>query len=300
VAGVVGCGAGFPQLKEDVELSFNYMAMVGRQDFNYAEFAVLDEELSARGSNHILIEFEGKHAWPDDKQMVEAFKWMTVYSYSQEEVIDMALMDSLYQSDVKHLLKIENSEDLRSIVQFYKKMISLYKGLAKVEEQEKRLEMLRSSSAYKAYESELKTVLGEEMKLRSQYTRKMAQKDNKWWGKEVVKIREEIGNQSNLIVKNSRQRLLAYLSISSFMQIEAALNRGLLPQAKKLLCILDLVDPQNPDYYYLSAKLMLKQGKNERAVDLLEQATKYGFDDWETLNDERIFDPVRRYLRTIQ
>jgi Flp pilus assembly protein TadD len=60
------------------------------------------------------------------------------------------------------------------------------------------------------------------------------------------------------------------------------------------------VDPQNPDYYYLSAKLMLKQGKNERAVDLLEQATKYGFDDWETLNDERIFDPVRRYLRTIQ
>ena len=300
VAGVVGCGAGFPQLKENVELSFNYMAMVGRQDFNYAEFAVLDKELSARGSNHILIEFEGKHAWPKDKQMLEAFKWMTVYSYSQGEVIDMGLMDSLYKSDVKHLLKIENSEDLRSIVQFYKKMIFLYKGLAKVEEQEKRLEMLKISSAYKAYESELKTVLAEEMKSRSEYTRQMAQKDHQWWEKEVAKIRKEIENQSNLLVKYSRQRLLAYLSISSFMQIEAALNRGFLPQAKKLLYILNLVDPQNPDYYYLSAKLMLKQGKKEQAVELLKEAARYGFDDWETLNDERIFDPVRSYLNTIQ
>jgi Flp pilus assembly protein TadD len=84
------------------------------------------------------------------------------------------------------------------------------------------------------------------------------------------------------------------------MQIEAALNRGFLPQAKKLLYILNLVDPQNPDYYYLSAKLMLKQGKKEQAVELLKEAARYGFDDWETLNDERIFDPVRSYLNTIQ
>ena len=185
-------------------------------------------------------------------------------------------------------------------------MIFLYKGLAKVEEQEKRLEMLTISSAYKAYESELKTVLAEEMKSKTNSTnnagniRQMAQKDHQWWEKEVAKIRKEIENQSNLLVKYSRQRLLAYLSISSFMQIEAALNRGFLPQAKKLLYILNLVDPQNPDYYYLSAKLMLKQGKKEQAVELLKEAARYGFDDWETLNDERIFDPVRSYLNTIQ
>jgi len=280
VAGVVGCGAGFPQLRAGVELNFNYMAMVGRQDFNYAEFAILDRELNARGSDHMLIEFEGKHAWPDKEQMLEAFKWMTVYSYSQREVIDMTLMDSLYKSDVKHLLNIENSEDLRAIVQFYKKMVALYKGLAKVEKQEKRLEMLINSSAYRTYEAELSTVLSEEMKLSN--------------------ISKEIENQSNSLVKNSRQRLLAYLSISTFIQADAALKRGLLPRAGKLLYVLKLVDPKNPDYYYLSAKLALKQGKKDQSIEFLKEATKYGFDDWETVKGEHVFDPIRSYINTIQ
>jgi len=300
VAGVVGCGAGFPQLPGGLEPSFNYMAMVGRQDFNYGEFAVLDKELSARGSNHLLIEFEGKHAWPNKKQMLEAFKWMTAYSYSQREAIDMTLMDSLYKSDAKQLLNIENSENLRSVVQFYKKMIVLYNGRAKIEIQKKRLEMLTISSAYRAHEAELKTMLSEEMKLRNKYAQQLSKKDNEWWNKEVVNIRTEIENQSNVMVKNSRQRLLAYLSIATFMHIDAALKKGLLQQAHKLLYILKLVDPQNPDYYYLSAKLALKQGKKERATELLKEAVKYGFDDWETVNGEHVFDPIRSYITTMQ
>ena len=181
VAGVVGCGAGFPQLQSDVELSFHYMAMVGRQDFNYAEFAILDKGLSTNRSKHILIEYEGKHEWPDVPNMLEAFKWMTVYSYSQGDVIDMALMDSLYKNDVKHLLKMENSENLRTVAQLYKKMISLYKGLANVEEQEKRLELLTNSSAYKLYENKLEKVLALEMKSRNTYTLQMPQQNAKWW-----------------------------------------------------------------------------------------------------------------------
>ena len=300
VAGVVGCGAGFPQLKKDVDLSFRYLAMIGKQDFNYSEFAVLDKELNERGSTHTLLEFEGKHAWPGSQQMLEAFKWMTVYSYSQGEVIDMALMDSLYKSDIKQLHKIENSENLRSVGQFYKKMITLYKGLGKVEEQEKRLKILTSSSAYKEYERELEKVLAMEMKLRNEYTRHMSQKDINWWREEVIKIRHEIAGLTNLVVKNSRERLLAYLSIASYLQAETALKRELLPQAKKFLRILDLVDPQNPDYYYLYAHYMLKQGKNDKAVDLLKQAVKYGFDDWEKLHSDRVFDPVRSHLNAIQ
>jgi len=300
VAGVVGCGAGFPHLKDDVQLSFNYMAMVGKQDFNYSEFVVLDKQLSARNSNHILFEFEGKHAWPVANQMLEAFKWMTVYSYSQGEVIDMVLMDSLYQSDMSHLIDIENSADLRTIAQLYKKMIALYNGLANVTEQEKRLKMLIGSTAYQNEDTELEAVLAKEMKLRNTYMLHMNQKNYDWWTQDISEIRNKIAVETDLSLKNSRKRLLAYLSIASYLQAEASLKKDLLPQANKFLRILDLVDPKNPDYYYLAAQVLLKQGQNEKAVDLLKKASSYGFDNWEKLDNERVFDPIRSYLRTIR
>jgi len=209
-------------------------------------------------------------------------------------------MDSLYKSDMKKLMKMENSEDLRTVAQLYRKMISLYKGLGNVSEQEKRLNMLRGSSAYKANEAKLEAVLANEMKLRNTYILHMSQKNYEWWQQDISEIRHEIAEESDLILKNSKKRLLAYLSIASYLQAEASLKKDLLPQAKKFLLILDLVDPKNPDYYYLAAQVLLKQGKNEKAVYLIKQATSYGFDDWVKLNNERVFDPIRSYLSTMQ
>ncbi|MBL4658350.1 MAG: hypothetical protein JKX73_10140 [Flavobacteriales bacterium] len=299
VAGVVGCGAGFPQLKTDVELAFNYLAMVGKQDFNYSEFVVLDKELSNRGSTHLLLEYGGKHEWPGPAQMVEAFKWMTVYSYSQREVINMELMDSLHKEDEKRLIKLENTSDLRAIVQFYKKMLAFYKGLANTKEQEKRYNMLLESSSFKQYEKNLESILENEMSVRNKYAQAIPQNDEEWWAKEIGSIRAAIANEADAELQMSKKRILAYLSLASFLQADMALNKDALPKTKKFLYILNLVDPQNPDYYYLSARLSLKQGKNEAAVDLLKEAAKYGFDDWERVNKEREFDPIRSYLKSV-
>lgn len=300
VAGVIGCGAGFPQLKSDAELSFNYLAMVGKQDFNYSEFVILDKELSSRGSKHLLLEFDGKHAWPDAVQMTEAFKWMTVYSYAQREVIDMELMDSLHSKDVQALVKLENSQELRAIAQFYKKMIAYYKGLAKVEEYENKLKLLVESAAFNRYEANLEKILSGEMASRNKYVQAMASNSNDWWSKEMAEIKKEIADESVLEVKSSKERVLAYLSLAAYLQADMALKKNFLNQVNKYLFILNLVDPKNPDYYYLSARFALRRGKNEEAVNFLKEAMKHGFDDWQKVNNERTFDPIRSYLKTVE
>lgn len=76
LAGVIGCGAGFPSAGYPEKIGFVYFGAVGREDFNYSEMQDVMTELTKRGVPQRLAVFEGSHTWLPPALAVEALTWM--------------------------------------------------------------------------------------------------------------------------------------------------------------------------------------------------------------------------------
>lgn len=74
VAGVIGCGAGFPQVQNPANTNFQWVGIVGNKDFNYLELANLNRQLKANRFKSSLLVFNGKHEWPPAEIMNDAFR----------------------------------------------------------------------------------------------------------------------------------------------------------------------------------------------------------------------------------
>ncbi len=68
----IGCGAGFPG-EPNRKFGFDYIGMVGNEDFNYLEMRRLDRRLKELGMNHQLIVFDGEHEWVTVERLEIAF-----------------------------------------------------------------------------------------------------------------------------------------------------------------------------------------------------------------------------------
>lgn len=77
IAGVIGCGAGFPTLaKPAKDLPFAYYGIAGSDDFNLTEVRQLTRTLDSLGAKVHFAVFEGDHAWPPAAYCTEAVEWM--------------------------------------------------------------------------------------------------------------------------------------------------------------------------------------------------------------------------------
>ena len=74
VKGVIGCGAGFPQVRKPVNQHFVWVGIVGNRDFNYLEMKNLYSQLRLLDKPAFLLSFDGKHEWPPEAVMDEAFQ----------------------------------------------------------------------------------------------------------------------------------------------------------------------------------------------------------------------------------
>ena len=61
-----------------------------------------------------------------------------------------------------------------------------------------------------------------------------------------------------------------------------------------LLTLYGMVDPKNPDYFYLSGYFFAQQGNIEKSLSFLRNAVKYGYKDKNKLLSNSTFDILRK------
>lgn len=79
--GVIGCGAGFPDLpnwQPTESRKFPFVGIVGRLDMNWVEMHDAEAVLTEREVPNRLIVHEGPHQWPDAKLMAQAVDFLFV------------------------------------------------------------------------------------------------------------------------------------------------------------------------------------------------------------------------------
>ncbi len=289
IAGVIGCGAGFPNGGASATSRFDYFGMVGDQDFNLIEMRQLDSTLEQNNFDHELIVFSGKHAWAPAADFSTALLWMQVYAIKEHlQPKDDALVAALKSDYDKRLAAAILANDLVKVNGLLYSMIQTLGGLTDVAPEQKRLADLAAGNAFKKAAYTQYMLQQNELQQQQQFAKHFTALDGKWWTQKIAQLEHDAdGGKTPDELMN--RRLLNYLGLVSYMSSNHAIQENDMPNAELYLKVFKMADPQNPDQRYLTAQYYIKKGDNTQAVASLKEAAALGFSDVSQLLSDPAF-----------
>jgi len=294
IRGVIACGGGFPKIDKPIQSRFDFIGLVGNEDFNYLEMKKLDRDLSRTGFRHHLILFDGKHEWPPAEIVKDAFIWLEVNAMKDNLIpVNENSISTFKDIKEKHITKYQRSGNLTEAYDVSNMVINFLDGLSDVSSNKEKLNELTNSSSYQKLYKQNEQLELSEAQTQPEYINAFSSSD-------YIKIKDEIGSLKKIISSSkipgqvlSAKRLLNYISLMSFLYSDKYLKSNDLQSAASLLEIYKSADAENPDVYYLYACYFVKQKNFDEAFKQLKNAVKKGFDDPERIKTDKTFDPVR-------
>ena len=288
INGVIGCGAGFAVADDHVEPTFHYLGIAGTRDFNFLELYELDEMLTARKFIHHMLTFDGIHEWPDTNTMRKGFEWLDVQA--------IRTGDSPHADKLKltnwFIRDLERAELLRpSVYDFYIEIKRLDAYYYDVPDGAQRTHDLVARYSTHPDVLSTKALIEEILKKEGELERGFARSFSAWpiekWRSEVAKLNGRVvDSTTNRYERESKQRILGYLSLVTYMHCDRAIKDNDLPLAGKFIQVYAIIDPENPEHAYLSAKIASRKNDKAKCMEALNDCVSLGFNDVERLTSD--------------
>ena len=287
ISGVVGCGAGLANGEDNPATKFDYFGMVGNQDFNLTELIRLDINLKKNGFNSELFVFDGKHAWPAEDQMNEAFLWLETNAMKKQLAPkNEALIAETVQYFDNLINRFENEERIFDASKAAGRAVHFLKGLANTLDFENRYKTLSSDERYKKQFEFKVRIMQEEMGEQNKLLGSFTTMDAAWWTATVKELNKPLADIER---QNMNSRLVAWLGLVAYLASNNALKKGQTDVAGNFIEIYNTLEPQNPEHAYLGAVLQMQLKKPDAAIDYLKQALLLGFRDFPRLVQDTAF-----------
>ncbi len=304
IAGVIGCGAGFPDEKTRLEeLPFRYFGTAGVRDFNYYEMRALDADLEAAKAAHRIAFFDGAHDWPPPAVASEAVAWMELGAMKAgARARDDALAASLLASQLLRADALAAAGSQAEAYLGYAHAAEDFRGLANVGPAAEKAVALGGSAS-------VRRILGDAARRDDRdrgALRVMAQRLRACLrepdippaaavaaelGVATLKRRAASGPPEERL---SAERLLANLRVqTSFYLPEELLAKKDWAHARLALAVAAEIDPDDPRVYYNLASADARSGQGKRARRELERAVEKGFRRFELLDEDPDFAALR-------
>lgn len=304
IAGVILSGAGF-STDLDTSSAFPSMVfeMVGTDDFNFPEMKTLDQTLKENGTIHHLHIFSGTHEWRPVVDCTDALQWMQLQAMKKgirakdASMIEEAFTKSLNRatSELAGNNAYEGYLELQALVSDFQGLqdtAEIEKQLAKAQ---KSVDLTKEATKEKEQFQRQEDLVNEIMRLGSgmQNPQDRLDKRNQLRGK-ISGIKKDADRTSDDDKRRMARRVLNEVLIACY---EAASLRWE-PQKNYDLALLNLeiaaeIKPDNPDLYFERARLSALKGDKKKALELLEESIKKGFNDATQLREEEAFAPLR-------
>ena len=263
--GIIYCGAAFPP--GSIEVKIPLFGIAGKKDMNYTEVRNFSSSLDARDVPHQLIEWNGKHEWPDTVTFQHTFYWAMLNDIRKKNVAVNAELFADFEKIIQEsLIYNTNPLDKELILQ---EAIGMFNQLKSISTYQKKLALLKKSADYNKAKINQEKILQNEDKLKQLYGNSFFDKDWSWWKKEVKLLTIDKNNSSN-------QRILGYISLAAWTYSSRAVSENNFILAKKVLDIYKLADPENPEHEFLNARLFAKNSSPDSAVAYLKKAIDLG------------------------
>jgi len=282
---LIYCGASLPI--EKLQQLPPALGFAGVRDMNYTEVIASGAALDAKKATHCIIEWKGKHEWPDSLSFEDAFYWCSFNAMRIKTVeTDHALVNSFLQRENKLIASAKNSiaqHDLNL------RVVNFLEGIADVSSYKQKISAIAQSEAYKKEIQKQQAMLQTEGNLKQNYMQCFENKDLKWWKEEVARMHSmEKGEQEMMY-----QRLLGYLSLASYSYSNNAIRQNDFTTAQRYLDIYQVADPENSEQRFLSACLYARQGDQGKAIASLQEAVQLGLKDKAKIQNEESFNSLR-------
>jgi dienelactone hydrolase len=292
IAGVVGCGAGLPNLNQKPISPFSYLAVAGNQDFNYSEIVQLNESLENAGYQHHLLVFDGIHQWPPQELVPDIFTWLRFDAMRQQAIpAERTEINSFIEKNDKLAEDYASAGNRPLQLEVYRKMQHYLQGLTDVSPLQSEIKRLSADKEVIAYNKQQKQLLDLERELQQKYAPQFQSQNLAWWTKEASQLQSIAKKPAEPGTGQVYQRVLGFLSISSYSYSNSALNQGDLAAAERFIEIYRLVDPTNAEHRYLAAKVAALKHNPDALFEALKQAFDLGFKDINRLRSDADFKP---------
>lgn len=155
IAGVIGCGAGFPPgLTPAGNSPFAYFGIVGIEDFNYPEMLDLETQLTeAKFPKHLEI-FDGGHSWPPQQVCSQALAWLQLSAMKSGLLDkDSNFIDTLFSAD---RARAQTYESMGALVRAFSSYNNIVIDFDKLKDNSEIANKLTQLSANKEFQQALK------------------------------------------------------------------------------------------------------------------------------------------------
>lgn len=306
VAGVIGCGAGFPSDHPPSEdIPFDYFGIVGDKDFNYFEMMTVGKAFEPTAVPFKLDVFDGPHSWPPADVCTRAIEWMELRAMKEgKKDKEPTQIDSLFEIQMRYAGSLESAGRILDAFDEYHAMIRDFDGLHDISAVSQKFEQLKSSPDLA---SELALQESREQKA-IEFTRK--------FGSVIKSIRDtsrpvprpetvtaflgmdELKKQAGK--GTTPQDQAAAISLLELIYVQTAfylprtfLQLGDYPRAILCLSIAAQAKEKSPDVWYGLASVYALMGDKKNAVNSLNRAIDFGFGDLQALQQDSDFESIR-------
>lgn len=293
---VICCGAAAPiTTTQQPRNNYAIIGLVGNEDFNYIEMKKYDMiDIAGHSLKHYLLTYNGKHEWPNETTMDEAFLWLELnnmrkdISNKNETLINTSLTPLLNE-----LKKSNEQHQTAEAYHLSKKIINFYDGLAPINECfETYKKMSASAEIDRMLKNEEALWRTEETK-KQEYIKHFQGNSTAWWTKEIKNLEKKSNLKSNKQEALMYKRIINFLSLVAYMNTSNAMKQNA-PQAVDYYTQLyKIIDPKNKDAFYFRAIYEAQNGNENDAIANLNNAVANGFNDGHTLQKETAFNKIR-------
>jgi tetratricopeptide (TPR) repeat protein len=307
IAGVIGCGAGYPvQAGPRAEDPFVYCGVVGNKDFNWVEMNQLDRTLGSLGLPHRTLRFAGGHQWPPPETARAAIEWLELQAMrSGRRPRDEALFGRWLQRELDEAQAREAAGDLPEAWARYADLVAAFEGLFEIGPYRERVAALGDHKLVKAAHKR-------ERKEEAHEVRRMSEIQGLLQNLEVPEqrfdrrtaVREALtqlarAEASSKIEAGRLQarRLLEHTSVTAFYTAQPLIEAKRFAAAVHYLEVQVAVHPESVEAQYRLATVSARAGDKRRALEALEAAVSNGLSDGPRIEGDEAFDGLRKDRR---
>jgi tetratricopeptide (TPR) repeat protein len=303
IAGVIGCGAGFPpDVEPSKDLGFVYYGAVGTDDFNLPEMRRLADALEAASATYRIETWPGGHDWPPVDECALALEWLELHAMrAGTRPVDPSLVDAWRRRDEERARARETTGAIVDAAWAYRALAVDYEKFADVSAYRAHANELRSS---KALRDAIKAERDDENKQRQtlgEITANLRQLGDAEFRavalqtirRTVVSLKKRSESDSDPRTQRVARRTLVEASIALQQTADALAQQRQYAAAALTLAICDEIRPNHPGLLYAIAAYHAQGGDRKRAIEALRRAVANGFSDAAGLEPDAAFASVR-------
>jgi len=293
VKGVIACAGGMPETGQELTRKFDFLGIVGLNDFNYHEMKTLDKALTDNGFTSQLFTFDGMHEWPSAEMLEDAVEWFELMAMKRKEIptndnlvrnylskhsnsINQCVMDGRnYQAYLQYNIFLKDLDGFYDIADFKKS----YEALLENPEIDKRI---------KAEEKSNKNELDKQEILLN-----MFKSGNYPSLKKEIEIQNKGSLSQDEVLVHSSKRLLSFIGMLCYIYTENAVNSQNKAAFNGFIEIYTIVEPQNPDKEFYKACQAMMEDNPDKAFEFLNKAIAFGYYNFDRLQVIGYFDQIR-------